>query len=158
VRADGPFASPAFSLVLLFAGIIVVPAALYLYVAHPAWAWLYLVDPAAVPALALVPLLVLHGGALILAWYAAARLLRSQKERAVRYAIAGALVVVLGALLLRARLLHYGTYRDYRDGSALPIMDVKLGYALVALFIGGGTSAGFVALELLRDARRVRAR
>lgn len=34
VRADGPFATPAFALVSLHAGAIVAPIALYFYVVH----------------------------------------------------------------------------------------------------------------------------
>jgi len=35
---------------------------------------------------------------------------------------------------------------------------VKLGYVLIALAAGVAIAAGFVALELMRDSRRVRAR
>ena len=61
VRADGPSTSPAILLVLAHAGIITAPIALYFYVAHPAWTWHYLADPAKVPGLAILPLVIGHG-------------------------------------------------------------------------------------------------
>jgi hypothetical protein len=159
VRADGPFAAPAFLLVMSFVGLIVVPIGLYLYLAHPAWTWMYLVDPREVPALAAIPFAVIHGGALIAAWYAAARLIRVNRQRLVAYLIGGGLAaLLLASLLLRHRLLSYGTYAEFRRGTTLALMDVKLGYVLVTLVLGVGAALGFVALELFRDSRRVRAR
>ena len=69
MRADGLFAAPAFPLVAIFIAIVLTPIALYLYLAHPSWSWMYLVDPADVPGLAIVPLLVLHGGLVVAGWY-----------------------------------------------------------------------------------------
>jgi hypothetical protein len=38
------------------------------------------------------------------------------------------------------------------------LFDVKLGYVLVAIVLGVLSAAGYVALELARDSRRVRSR
>jgi hypothetical protein len=70
----------------------------------------------------------------------------------------GALVVLIGVLLSWSRLGHYGTYTEYGQGRALPIMEVKLGFVLVALVVGTFVSAAILAVELLRDSRRVRSR
>ena len=159
MRADGPFAAPAFLLILSFVGVVLLPVGLYLYVAHPDWTWMYLVDPEDVPALALVPILVLHGGAVIGGWYLGAYLIRRDKQRLLLYLLGGgAAILLLAGLILRERLLSYGTLADWERGTALDLMDVKLGYVLIALVLGMGAAAGFVAFELLRDSRRVRAR
>ena len=146
---------------MMFVGIVVVPFTLYLYAAHPAWMWMYLVDPDRVPGLALIPFLVLHGGMVVAGWYTGARLVRSNKTRAAIYSAGGgAALVLLMVIPLWGRLGLYGTYEAFIDQPtrALPIMEVKLGYVLVALILGAGAAALFVALELSRDSRRVRSR
>ena len=159
MRADGLFAAPAFPLVAIFIAVVLTPIALYLYLAHPAWSWMYLVDPGDVPGLAIVPLLVLHGGFVVAGWYLAARLLRSGRDKQARYGLLGAAaVVLLASLLAWGRIGHYGSYQDFHGGRALDIFDVKLGYVLVGLALGIGAAAGYVALELARDSRRVRTR
>lgn len=159
MRSDGPFVSPAFTLVLIFTGIVVLPTTLYFYVAHEAWTWLYLIDPADVPDLAVVPVLVAHGGFLIGGWYLGARLLRQDKRRVAVGIALGCLVMWLILVLVAwGRLSRYGSYAEFHDGQALGLMSVKLGYVLIPLLLGVGVSAGYIALELLRDSRRVQAR
>lgn len=159
VRSDGPWASPALTLVLVFVGVVLVPASLYLYLAHPAWTWMYMVDPADVPSLAVIPMLALHGGAVVGGYYGGARLLRADKQRVLGYVLGGGLLVLLILVpVFRDRLFSYGSYADWSRDRALDLMDVKLGYVLVALLSGTVAGAGFVALELFRDSRRVRAR
>jgi hypothetical protein len=159
VRVDGPFATPSFLLVLIFAGVVLAPATLYLHLAHTSWSWLYLVDPHKLPHLSLVPLLALHGGFLVGGWYLGARLLRADRRGVAFYS---ALVAALGFLIslpiLGGRLGSYGSYADYRGGRAFGLFEVKLGYVLITLILAVGVSAGYVALELVRDSRRVRAR
>jgi len=159
VRADGLFAAPAFPLVAIFIAIVLTPIALYLYLAHPSWSWMYLVDPADVPGLAIVPLLVLHGGLVVAGWYLGGRLIRTGREKQARYGLLGAgLVVLLLSAIGWGRIGHYGSYRDFHGGRAIDLFDVKLGYVLVGLALGIGAAAGYVALELARDSRRVRTR
>ncbi len=159
LRVDGTFATPAFPLVLTFTGMIVLPVTLYLYLAHTAWSWLYLVDPDHVPALAIVPVLVFHTAAVIGGWYAGARLLRTDRHKIALYIIGGggALVLLMTALLW-GRLGRYGSYEEFMAGRASALMAVKLGYVLVPVILGIGGAATFVAMELVRDSRRVRAR
>jgi hypothetical protein len=143
----------------MFTGSVIVPATLYLYLAHPAWSWMYLVDPATVPGLAVIPVLVVHGGMIVATWYIGGRLVRVDKRRIVLYLAAGtgSFFVACGAIL-QARLRHYSSYDGYHAGDSLGLMKVKLGYVLVALVLGLGVSVAFVVLELLRDSRKVRAR
>ncbi len=138
---------------------ILAPCALYFYLAHPDWSWLYLVDSARVPRLAVITVLAAQGGALVGGYYGAAKLVRGGKEVALRFTLAGAGALILILMLfLRARLTHYGTYAQFHGGRALPILDVKLGYVLIAVLIGVGAAAGVVGYELLRDGRRAAAR
>ncbi len=161
MRAEGPFASPAFPLVAIFVGVILAPVTLYLYLAHPAWSWMYLVDPSGVPGLAMVSILVAHGGMTLGGWYGGARLVRAgkRKEQIGLYILAGGSLLLLVTIAASwGRVGRYGTYDEFHDGRALALMEVKLGYVLVALLLGIGAAAGFVALELMRDSRRVRVR
>jgi hypothetical protein len=85
VRADGPFAAPAFPLVALHAATVVAPVALYFYAVHPAWSWMYWVDPKVVSGVAVLPLMVGHAGLVIAGWYVAAVALRGGGRGAVLY-------------------------------------------------------------------------
>lgn len=159
MRADGPFAQPATAIVLMFLGLILAPITFYLYAAHGAWTWMYLVNPEAVPGFAILPLVVAHSGIVLLGWYVGARLIMAGKIQVVAYAASGAAAICfLGLLILWGRLGRYGTYLEFEQGRALPIMDVKLGYVLVAIGVGVIASAAFVAFELLLDGRRVKSR
>ena len=159
IRVDGPFATPAFLVVLAFTTIVVLPAICYLYLVHCAWSWLYLVDPSKVPSLAIVPILVIHGGALIGGWYFGARLLRVDKQSVLGYfTIGSGVLFIILAAVFHQRLTSYGSYGDYRAGEVLGLLEVKLGYVLLTLIMGIGVAALFVVLELTRDSRRVRAR
>src|ERR1051325_9357986 len=60
IRADGPFAAPAFQLVALHAAAVVAPVALYFYAVHPAWSWMYWVTPGRLAGVAVLPLMVGH--------------------------------------------------------------------------------------------------
>jgi hypothetical protein len=159
LRADGPLAAPAFMLVLTFAGVILMPVGLYLYIAHPAWTWMYLIDPDRVPALAIVPMLVLHAGALLGPYFLAARWVRADRPRLLYYAMAGVGVAfVVATAILWRRLFTYGSYSDFAKNTTLDLMDVKLGYVLAAVLLGIFSAATYIALELFRDSRRVRTR
>jgi hypothetical protein len=159
VRADGPFAPPASFLVLLFMGLLLAPVTLYLYAAHPSWTWMYLVNPEKVASIAILPLVVAHVGAVAFGWYLGARFIMADKMKVASIvAAAGLLLVLIGVLLSWHRLGQYGTYTEYEQGRSLPIMEVKLGYVLVTLVVATFVSASVLAIELLRDSRRVRSR
>ena len=159
MRADGPFAPPASFLLLIFLGLILAPVTLYLYAAHPSWTWMYLVDPKKVSSIAILPLVVAHLGAVASGWYLGAKLIVADRAKLAGFLVAsGTLVVLIGVLLSWQRLGHYGTFAEYAQGRSLPIMEVKLGYVLVALVLGTFISGTILAVELLRDSRRVRSR
>ena len=159
IRVDGVFAPPASLLLLAFLALILVPSTLYMYSAHPSWTWMYFVNPEVVPGFAILPLIFLHAGILVAGWYAGALLAVRYKTRIAIYIAGGGLaVVLLGVALFWERLTHYGTYTEFKDGRALGIMSVKLGYVLIALVAGVSASAAFLAVELNRDSRKVRSR
>ena len=140
-------------------GFILAPITLYLYAAHPSWTWMYLVNPEKVASIAILPLVVAHVGAVAFGWYLGARLIMANKLKAASIvAGVGTLLVLIGVLLSWQRLGQYGTYTEYGQGRSLPIMEVKLGYVLVTLVVGTLVSATILAVELLRDSRRVRSR
>jgi hypothetical protein len=159
VRADGPLAAPAIRVLLVFTGMVVVPFTLYLYAIHPSWTWMYLVDPSELSGLVVVPAVCAHGGVLLGGWYLGSKLVRAGKVALAGYlAAGGGLLVLLGTALLWGRLGRYGSYQDYLDERAIPIMQHKLGYVLVVMVVGGLIAASFVAVELVRDSKRVRSR
>jgi hypothetical protein len=159
VKADGPFSLPAFYLVLMHAGGVVAPIALYFYAVHPAWSWMYAVDPAGVPALAILPLIVGHAVVEIGAFYVGALLVRADKRKPVMYAASGlGVLALIFALIWRARLGIDASYAGFQAGRGRELMEVELGWALVVSLLASAGSIGYVTIELMRDGRRVRAR
>lgn len=160
LRADGPFAAPAFPLVAMFAGFLVVPTAIYFYAVHAAWSWCYWLPPRAVPVIAIVPLMVLHGLAVLAGWYLGYVVWRRSNERRVVVAVIAALGVVwLGVVIgLRHRLGVSGSFDEYAAGMARGLFDVGLGYALLTVLLLQLGAAVYVIVELVRDGARVRSR
>jgi hypothetical protein len=159
VRADGPFASPAFSLVALHAAGVVVPVALYFYAVHPAWAWMYWVDPDKLTKIFLLPLIVGHAALVVGGWYGASFLIRKGYQGALLYG-AGAIALIL-LILIVAGIHRLGTaaeYQAFQDGQGVSLFNVQLGWAFVVSLLALFGSAIYVAIELGRDGRRVRAR
>ena len=159
IKADGPSAAPAVLLVLTNAAVITVPVALYFYGVQPAWTWHYLVDPAKVPGLAIVPLVVAHGLVVVGGWYLGASLIRADRARVLLYAIAGAATAALvAAAILFPRLTAASSYRGYQAGVAVRLMSVELGWAILVASLATAVAGGYVVIELSRDSRRVRSR
>lgn len=160
LRADGVWAQPAVLLAALYGAIVLAPATIYLNLAHPDWSWLYLFPATKLPALAVIPLAAAAIAALGGGWLAVGRLIVAGVPRrtiAIGLGAAAAVILVL-IILLGRRLFAWGTTADFDAGRALPIFEVKLGYVLVALTIGAGAAAGFVAWELYRDGRKASSR
>lgn len=159
VRADGPFAAPAFPLVALHAATVVAPIALYFYAVHPAWSWMYWVDPAKISALAFLPLLVGHAGLVLGGWYLAAVLLRRGFQSAVFYT-GGAVVLALLVLVVSSirRISTAANYLAWGAGQGISVFSVQLGWAFLVSLLALFGSAVYIAIELRRDGRRVRSR
>jgi hypothetical protein len=159
VKADGPFASPAFHLVVLHAGAVVAPVALYFYAVHPAWAWMYWVDPAKLALVFVLPLMVGHAALVVGGWYVSALLIRKGLQGALMY-VAGAIALVLLVLVVVSinRLATAADYAGFSANKGATLFQVQLGWAFVVSLLALFGSAIYVAIELGRDGRRVRAR
>lgn len=159
IRADGPFTTPAFQLVALHAGVIVAPIAVYFYAVHPAWAWMYWVDPAKLSGLAVLPLMVMHATLVIGGWYGASVLLRRGQQRVVLYIGGGVAVALL--IMVVAGITRLSTAADYlgwRTHRGTSLFKVQLGWSFMVSLLALIGSAIYVAIELGRDGRRVRSR
>jgi len=142
--------------VLLYSALIFWPAAAYCYLAHPAWSWMYIVDPASVPALTVVVVLAADLGAILGGFYLGARLLRAQREKHLYGALAGgAAVTLLMPVIFAGRMFSYGTYQQFHGGRAVALSTVKLGYVLIAVVAGLVSALLFVAWSLHTWGRRV---
>jgi hypothetical protein len=159
LKADGPFASPAFHLVALHAAAVVAPIALYFYAVHPAWAWMYWVDPAKLTAVFVLPLMVGHAALVIGGWYISALLIRKGLQGALIY-VAGAIALFLLILIAVSigRLVTAADYAGYPAHKGVSLLKVQLGWAFLVSLLAMFGSAIYVAIELGRDGRRVRAR
>ncbi|MGE0869326.1 MAG: hypothetical protein AB7P03_12225 [Kofleriaceae bacterium] len=160
IRADGPFAAPAFQLVALHAAAAVAPVALYFYWVHPAWSWMYAVDIAKLGGVAVLPLTAGHVGIVIAAWYGTALLLRRGFQNLVLY-MGGGIVLAMLILVIAGmnRLTTAGDFRGWRiAGQAQWLFSVQLGWAFLISLLAIFGSAIYVAIELGRDGRRVRSR
>ena len=159
IRADGPFAAPAFHLILLHAAAVVAPVALYFYAVHPAWAWMYWVNPERVAGVAVLPLMVGHAGLVIGGWYGASVLLRRGYQGAVLY-VTGGLAVVLLVVIVGGinRLSVAADYDGWETQTGVPLFAVRIGWSFIVSLLALFGSAIYVAIELGRDGRRVRSR
>lgn len=159
IKADGPFATPAFQLVALHAAAVVAPVALYFYAVHPAWAWMYWVDPEVIGAASVIPCVAGHAALVIGGWYIAALFIRRGFAGALLYA-GGFLSLVLVVLVV-AGLKRLGTAADYLGWQAkagISVFSVKLGWAFIVSLLALFGSAIYISIELGRDGRRVRSR
>lgn len=159
IRADGPFAAPAFHLVALHAAAVVAPIALYFYAVHPAWSGMYWVDPDQLAGMAVLPLMVGHAALVIGAWYVSAMLLRRGFQTAVLYS--GAVIALTLLVLVVAGFRRLSTAADYLGWQAqrgTSLFNVQLGWAFVVSLLAMFGSAIYIAIELGRDGRRVRSR
>lgn len=159
LKADGPFASPAFLLVALHAAAVVAPVALYFYAVHPAWAWMYWVDPAKLTGVFVLPLMVGHAALVIGGWYGSSLLIRKGLQGALLY-VAGAIALFLLILIAVGigRLTTAADYPGYAAHKGVSLLKVRLGWAFVVSVLALFGSAVYVAIELGRDGRRVRSR
>ena len=152
--------SPAFPLVALHAAGVVAPVALYFYAVHPAWSWMYWVDPHKLATVFVLPLMVGHAGLVVTGWYLGGTLIRKGYQGALLYAtgaIGLALLILLIATFGRLSVAtDYPGWQSKHDG--VSILSVQLGWAFVVSLLALFGSAIYVAIELGRDGRRVRSR
>jgi predicted MFS family arabinose efflux permease len=143
--------------VLSFEAIIVWPVALYFYLVHPAWSWMYFVDPDRLPTG--ISLLVLLGyvATLLGGYLGGWALLRAHKER-ILWGVLGvvALALIVFLIACRSRVAHSGTYEEYHAGHALSVGEGKLGWALAATSTGVAIAMVLVGFTLWEQGKRSR--
>jgi len=144
---------------VLHAAAVVAPIALYFYAVHPAWAWMYTVDPAKLSSVFVIPLMVGHAGLVVGAWYGSSILIRKGLSGALLYG-AGALALFLLVLVVAgmSRLATAADYAGFTQHGGVSLFTVRLGWSFVVSLLAMFGSAIYVAIELGRDGRRVRAR
>lgn len=159
LRADGTYAAPAFAIATAHVGLVVVPLACYFYLVHPAWTWLYWLDPERVPTLAVVPLVAVHAGLVLAGWHLGALLVRRHRLRLGVWLLGGlgAALLLMAALTL-PRLGTAASYAEYHRGAGHGLMRVELGWAVLVSLVAGSITAGYTVIELARDGRRARSR
>jgi hypothetical protein len=159
IKADGPFAAPAFHLVALHAAAVVAPVALYFYAVHPDWAWMYWIDPVKLGGVAVLPLTVVQAALVVGAWYGSSLFIRNGLTGALLY-VGGALALMLLVLVVAGidRMFTATDFLGYATSHGVSLFAVQLGWAFVVSLLALFGSAIYVAIELGRDGRRVRAR
>jgi hypothetical protein len=137
--------------------VVVWPGALYFYLFHPDWSWMYWVDPHHVPRIFVVLVLIAYGGALTGGFALGYTLVRAGKFVPLLGTMGG--VTLLGGLLLgilHRRFFHWGTYDDYRgNGPMYALGQVKLGYSLVVVGIASACALGYACWQLHLAGRRI---
>lgn len=143
----------------LHAAAVVGPIALYFYAVHPAWAWMYWVDPSKLATIFVLPLMVGHAALVIGGWYISSFTIRKGYGGMLLYAAGG---ISLFSLILVAACIHRlstaADYPGYDANTGVSLFAVKLGWAFVVSLFALFGSAIYVAIELGRDGRRVRSR
>jgi hypothetical protein len=137
----------------------VAPVALYFYSVHPAWSWMYWLNPEDLSGIFVIPLMVGHAALVIGGWYVASLLIRHGYQGALLYG-AGAIALTLLVLVVGGinRLGTASDYEGWQTHQGISLFKVQLGWAFVVSLLALFGSAIYIAIELGRDGRRVRAR
>jgi hypothetical protein len=151
------FECAALRVTAVYTGLVVWPAALYFYFAHPDWSWMYWVDPHRVPKLTVVLVLIAYAGTLIGGFAGGYALVRAGKFTQLFGAMGGvAVLIVLVISLLHRRFFHWGTYDDYRgNGPMYALGQVKLGYSLIVVGVATTAALGYACWQLHLAGRRI---
>ena len=141
----------------VYTALVVWPAALYFYMAHPDWSWMYWVDPHRVPRLTVVLVMIAYGGALVGGFAAGYALVRAGKFMQL-FGAMGGVAVVMGLLvgILHRRFFHWGTFDDYRgNGPMYALGQVKLGYSLIVVGVATACALAYACWQLHLAGRRI---
>jgi hypothetical protein len=143
--------------VLSFEAIIIWPVALYFYVVHPAWSWMYFVDPERLPLGVSLLVMLAYVATLLGGYLGGWALVRAHRDK-----ILFGLLAVLGVfqviflIACRGRIAHEGTFEEYHAGHALSVGEVKLGWALAATTTGVAIAIVLVGFTLWEQGKRSR--
>lgn len=138
---------------------MVAPIALYFYAVHPAWSWMYWVDPEKLAGVAVLPLMAGHAALVIAGWYLAAVFIRRGFMNAVLYIGAAIAVALLVLVVAGANRLGIATdFAGFQLDRGVSPFKVQLGWAFAVSLLALFGSAVYIAIELRADGRRVRSR
>jgi hypothetical protein len=142
--------------VLSFEAIIGWPAAIYFYLVHADWSWMYRVDPASLPRGVLPLVLAAELVAMLAGYLGGWALVRRRGERALHLALGITfLLLLIGVAIHRSRIVVYGSYGAFRRHEALvPLGQVKLAWSLAGIGAGVLGAAAAVAWTLYTQGRR----
>jgi hypothetical protein len=143
--------------VLSFEAIIVWPVALYFFLVHPAWSWMYLIDPARLPWGVSVLVLLGYVATLLGGYLGGWALVRARKEKLLYAALAAVgLTLIIFLIAARKRIAHAGTFEEFHAGHALSVGEGKLGWALAATSTGVAIAIVLVGFTLWEQGKRSR--
>jgi hypothetical protein len=143
--------------VLSFEVIIIWPVALYFYIVHPAWSWMYFVDPERLPMGVSLLVMLAYVATLLGGYLAGWALVRARKDK-ILFGLLALLGVgqVIFLIACRGRLSHSGTFAEYHAGHASSVGEVKLGWALAACTTGVAIAIVLVGFTLWEQGKRSR--
>jgi hypothetical protein len=121
---------------------------------------MYWFDPDDLSGIFVLPLMAGHIALVIGSWYVAALLIRRGYQGALLY-VGGAVALTLLVLVVGG-INRLGSASDYegwqREHTGISLFKVQLGWAFLVSLLALFGSAIYIAIELGRDGRRVRAR
>ena len=142
-------------LAALFEAIIVAPVALYFYFVHADWALFYRVDPARLPAIGALLVLLSCAASGAIGYGAGWQLIR---HRGVKSPYTACVVVVLVLLVVvlheSDRIGRDGTYASFQRGDAQSIFETRLAWGIVIALAGVVVAAALVVRALREESRR----
>lgn len=120
---------------------------------------MYWLNPEDLSGIFVIPLMVGHAALVIGGWYVASLLIRHGYQGALLYG-AGAIALTLLVLVVGGinRLGTASDYEGWQTHQGISLFKVQLGWAFVVSLLALFGSAIYIAIELGRDGRRVRAR
>ena len=133
------------------------PAIAYLGAVHPAWSWLYLVEPSRLPVGTLALAIVGAAAATAAGYLSGWALIKARRLREL-VGLMGVVAVglVVTAVVVRARLAQAGTFGEWVAHEPAPLGARKLGLALAVVDLGLVAGLGIAISYLLEEGRRDR--
>jgi hypothetical protein len=143
--------------VLSFEALIAWPVALYFYMVHPDWSWMYFVDPRRLP-MGMAPLILLGNVATLLSGYVIGwALLRARRDHAVMATLGAlCLLLLIFTLALSGRILTSSTFTQFHLGRLRGGSTGRLGWSLWICGIGTSGAVVSVFLHLREQGKRPR--
>jgi hypothetical protein len=156
-RTKDPARTRYFASVVLFAGLVWVPAGIAMYLAFPDWSLMYFANPEHLPlALALPVLLILYFGTPMAGFFVTHQALVRKDSRWLRASAAAIAILLLIVVLAgRRRLMSVAYYDDFQYGG--PVLGLFQSSLILPLSIVCVAVVGAFVATVRRVQRHVRA-